>query len=185
MSFHNPYHFVPVKNNGRRDDLSKQDFINENVETVASPAIGGLIIGYEAAKSLNVRFVWTERENGAMTLRRGLRKPMRGSTISKLVCGRSKRGNPGLPRTASGPPGYSGSLLFGKKSPVGFSSPVPAAAIVMGLFCTMPLYPSPGAATMAICLLIKSSFAATVFLSAKSSAIIFKFLYFGSIHFSH
>jgi orotate phosphoribosyltransferase len=46
-------------------------FTTETIETVASPAIGGLIIGYEVAKALNVRFIWTERENGAMTLRRG------------------------------------------------------------------------------------------------------------------
>ena len=48
-----------------------ENYANERIETVASPAIGGLIIGYEVAKALNVRFVWTERENGAMTLRRG------------------------------------------------------------------------------------------------------------------
>jgi len=46
-------------------------FINENIETVASPAIGGLIIGYAVAQSLNVRFIWTERQDGVMTLRRG------------------------------------------------------------------------------------------------------------------
>ncbi len=43
----------------------------EQFDTVASPAIGGLIIGYEVARALNTRFVWTERENGTMTLRRG------------------------------------------------------------------------------------------------------------------
>lgn len=43
----------------------------EQFDTVASPAIGGLIIGYETAKALNVRFIWTERQDGAMTLRRG------------------------------------------------------------------------------------------------------------------
>jgi len=48
-----------------------EHFTDANIETVASPAIGGLIIGYEVAKALNVRFVWTERENGVMTLRRG------------------------------------------------------------------------------------------------------------------
>ena len=48
-----------------------EQFTDENIETIASPAIGGLIIGYEVAKALNVRFVWTERENGVMTLRRG------------------------------------------------------------------------------------------------------------------
>ena len=46
-------------------------FVNENIETVASPAIGGLIIGYAVAQALNVRFIWTERQSGEMTLRRG------------------------------------------------------------------------------------------------------------------
>src|SRR5258705_1222483 len=48
-----------------------EHFRNERVETVASPAIGGLIIGYEVARQLGVRFIWTEREQGQMTLRRG------------------------------------------------------------------------------------------------------------------
>jgi orotate phosphoribosyltransferase len=43
----------------------------QSIETVASPAIGGLVIGYEVARQLGVRFLWTERENGMMTLRRG------------------------------------------------------------------------------------------------------------------
>jgi orotate phosphoribosyltransferase len=46
-------------------------FNNEQFNTVASPAIGGLIIGFAVAQALNVRFIWTERENGKMTLRRG------------------------------------------------------------------------------------------------------------------
>jgi len=29
------------------------------------------VIGYEAASALNVRFIWTERQNGEMVLRRG------------------------------------------------------------------------------------------------------------------
>ncbi|HMQ03202.1 MAG TPA: orotate phosphoribosyltransferase [Pyrinomonadaceae bacterium] len=40
-------------------------------DTVASPAIGGLVIGYATAEALNVRFIWTERAEGQMTLRRG------------------------------------------------------------------------------------------------------------------
>lgn len=43
----------------------------ESFDTVASPAIGGLVIGYETARALNARFIWTERQNGEMTLRRG------------------------------------------------------------------------------------------------------------------
>src|SRR5882762_1409687 len=50
-----------------------QHFADRQIETVASPAIGGLVIGYEVARQLGVRFIWTEREDGRMTLRRGFR----------------------------------------------------------------------------------------------------------------
>ena len=43
----------------------------EQFDTVASPAIGGLVIGFAVAQALGIRFIWTERENGVMTLRRG------------------------------------------------------------------------------------------------------------------
>ncbi|MGH7784645.1 MAG: orotate phosphoribosyltransferase [Candidatus Binatia bacterium] len=43
----------------------------DGIETIAAPAIGGLVIGNAVASALNVRFIWTERENGKMTLRRG------------------------------------------------------------------------------------------------------------------
>src|SRR5204863_1159045 len=46
-------------------------FRDQSIETVASPAIGGLVIGYEVARQLGVRFLWTERDHGVMTLRRG------------------------------------------------------------------------------------------------------------------
>ena len=46
-------------------------FLDDQIETVASPAIGGIIIGYEVARNLDARFIWTEREDGRMTLRRG------------------------------------------------------------------------------------------------------------------
>jgi orotate phosphoribosyltransferase len=48
-----------------------KNFTDAAIDTVASPAIGGLTIGYATAEALNVRFIWTERENGQMTLRRG------------------------------------------------------------------------------------------------------------------
>jgi len=39
---------------------------------VASPALGGLIIGHEVARDFGARFIFTERDlNGKMTLRRG------------------------------------------------------------------------------------------------------------------
>ncbi len=43
-----------------------------NVGIVASPAIGGLIIGHEVARALGARFLFTERDaSGKMVLRRG------------------------------------------------------------------------------------------------------------------
>jgi orotate phosphoribosyltransferase len=55
----------------RFGELIAKHFEDRGVETVASPAIGGLVIGYAVAAALNVRFIWTEREAGKMTLRRG------------------------------------------------------------------------------------------------------------------
>ena len=46
-------------------------FDSEAIDTVASPAIGGLVIGFAVAQALGVRFIWTERQDGVMTLRRG------------------------------------------------------------------------------------------------------------------
>lgn len=46
-------------------------FANESIETVAAPAIGGIVIGYEVARALGARSIWTERDAGQMTLRRG------------------------------------------------------------------------------------------------------------------
>ena len=48
-----------------------EHFKDHEIKTVASPAIGGIVIGYEVARQLGVRFIWTERENGQMILRRG------------------------------------------------------------------------------------------------------------------
>lgn len=41
------------------------------VDCVCSPALGGILAGYELARALRVRFIFTERVNGIMTLRRG------------------------------------------------------------------------------------------------------------------
>lgn len=41
------------------------------VDCVCSPALGGILAGYELARALHVRFIFTERVNGQMTLRRG------------------------------------------------------------------------------------------------------------------
>ena len=38
---------------------------------VLSPALGGLVIGHEVARALGVRAIFCERQDGALTLRRG------------------------------------------------------------------------------------------------------------------
>ena len=41
------------------------------VDLCVGPAMGGVIISYELARALGVKAIFTERENGQMTLRRG------------------------------------------------------------------------------------------------------------------
>ncbi|HEY5516945.1 MAG TPA: orotate phosphoribosyltransferase [Coriobacteriia bacterium] len=45
------------------------------VDLVAAPAVGGIIIGFAVAQALGVKFIFSEREGGAMTLRRGFDVP--------------------------------------------------------------------------------------------------------------
>ncbi|MDR1523029.1 MAG: orotate phosphoribosyltransferase [Endomicrobium sp.] len=44
---------------------------NITVDVVVSPAMGGVIIGYEMARVLGVRAIFTERVDGSVLLRRG------------------------------------------------------------------------------------------------------------------
>lgn len=46
-------------------------FADQRIDVVAGPALGAVIIAYEAARELKAKAVFTERENGVMTLRRG------------------------------------------------------------------------------------------------------------------
>jgi orotate phosphoribosyltransferase len=48
-----------------------EQYQGQGIQLVASPAIGGIVIGHEVARALGARFVWTERDAGEMTLRRG------------------------------------------------------------------------------------------------------------------
>jgi orotate phosphoribosyltransferase len=42
-------------------------------ETVVSPAMGGLVLGQEVARQLGGRFIFVEKEEGKLALRRGFR----------------------------------------------------------------------------------------------------------------
>jgi orotate phosphoribosyltransferase len=55
-------------------------FRDVEIDLVVSPAVGGIIFGYELARQLDVRNIFTEREGGSMTLRRGF-KVNRGEKI--------------------------------------------------------------------------------------------------------
>ncbi|MBN1354184.1 MAG: orotate phosphoribosyltransferase [Candidatus Omnitrophica bacterium] len=51
-------------------ELSKK-FSGEEIDTVIAPALGGILVSYEVARSLGARALFTERVEGKMTLRRG------------------------------------------------------------------------------------------------------------------
>jgi len=58
-------------------------FKNVHIDTVISPAIGGLVVGQEVARQLNRKFIFAERENKNLLLRRGF-SISRGERV--LIC---------------------------------------------------------------------------------------------------
>ncbi len=48
-----------------------RDFLDQGIEAVVGPAMGGIVLAYEAARQLGARALFAERENGVMALRRG------------------------------------------------------------------------------------------------------------------
>ncbi|NOX15860.1 MAG: orotate phosphoribosyltransferase [Epsilonproteobacteria bacterium] len=53
------------------------------IDTVCSPALGGVLAGYELARALGTRFIFAERVNKKMTIRRGF-EIQEGENI--LIC---------------------------------------------------------------------------------------------------
>jgi len=53
------------------------------IDTVCSPALGGILAGYELARALGVRFIFAERVDKKMTIRRGF-EISKGENI--LIC---------------------------------------------------------------------------------------------------
>ncbi len=51
-------------------DLAEK-FKDSRIDVVVSPAVGGLLVGYEISRIFGVSNIFCERENGIMTLRRG------------------------------------------------------------------------------------------------------------------
>lgn len=46
-------------------------YINDGVQLVVGPMTGGILLAHEVGKQLGTRAIFTERENGRMTLKRG------------------------------------------------------------------------------------------------------------------
>lgn len=44
---------------------------NDNIQLVVGPVTGGILLAHEVGKALGTRAIFTERENGKMTLKRG------------------------------------------------------------------------------------------------------------------
>lgn len=53
------------------------------IDTVCAPALGGILAGYELARSLDVRSIFVERKEGDMELRRGF-EVQKGEKV--LIC---------------------------------------------------------------------------------------------------
>lgn len=52
-------------------DIIAVHFKDYKIDTIISPAIGGIIVGQEVARQLNRRSIFAEREDKTLTLRRG------------------------------------------------------------------------------------------------------------------
>ena len=48
-----------------------EHFAGEAIDTVVGPMTGGILLAHEVGKALGTRAIFTERENGRMTFRRG------------------------------------------------------------------------------------------------------------------
>ena len=70
----------PVKASALGTEL-KRRWKGARPDLILSPAIGGLIIGHEVARAFGVDFLFTERDNNAMTLRRGFSLPAGAKVI--------------------------------------------------------------------------------------------------------
>jgi orotate phosphoribosyltransferase len=89
-------------------------FKAEGVGVVVAPAVGGIIVAHEVARALAVRALFTERESGSMTLRRGfsLNKSERVLVVEDVVTtGGSTRETIDVVRRAGGDVVGAGSIV--------------------------------------------------------------------------
>jgi len=83
-------------------------------DLVAAPAVGGIIIGFAVAQALGVKFIFTERQGGAMVLRRGFEVPAGARVLiveDVVTTGGSVAEVIDLVRTAGGEPAVVTSII--------------------------------------------------------------------------
>ena len=51
------------------------------IDIVLSPALGGIVVGYEMGKQLNTQTIFAERKNGKLILRRGFNIPKNSNVL--------------------------------------------------------------------------------------------------------
>ena len=113
---------------GRLADAMVAAIGDEGIDLVAAPAVGAIIIGFAVARSLGTHFVFTEREGGRMTLRRGfvIRPGARVLVVEDVVTtGGSVAEVVGLVRAAGAVP-VSVASIIDRGGPKAFSVPLHA-----------------------------------------------------------
>ena len=64
---------------------------NDKVELVVGPMTGGILLAHEVGKALGTRAIFTERENGKMTLRRGFTIDRKSTRLNSSTLNRPSR----------------------------------------------------------------------------------------------
>jgi orotate phosphoribosyltransferase len=98
---------------------------------VVAPALGGILVAHEVARTLNLRALFTERQNGVMALRRGFSIRPQESVIvveDVLTTGGSTRETMQCVEAAGGRPVAAGALIDRSGGVVDLG--VPRAALV-------------------------------------------------------
>lgn len=84
------------------------------VDLVASPAVGGIVIGFAVAQALGVKFIFSERQAGEMVFRRGFTVPAGARVLvveDVVTTGGSVAEVVDLVRSAGGEPALVASII--------------------------------------------------------------------------
>ena len=60
-------------------DKIKKSFTK--IDIILSPALGGVVVGYEIGRQLNIQTIFSERVNNKLTLRRGFAIPKKANVL--------------------------------------------------------------------------------------------------------